>query len=71
MVKGKLAGVAVVVVSHRLSTIINAPRIIVFDRGSKVAEGIHLELLENSVVYRNLFEKQWKEYLKQGRVSAN
>ena len=46
------------VIAHRLSTIIRADKIIVMNRGKIVDAGTHEELLENSMVYKNLYSKQ-------------
>ena len=46
------------VIAHRLSTIIRADKIIVMNRGKIVDTGTHEELLENSMVYKNLYSKQ-------------
>ena len=46
------------VIAHRLSTIIRADKIIVMNRGKIVDIGTHNELLENSMVYKNLYSKQ-------------
>ena len=46
------------VIAHRLSTILNCEKIFVLDKGQVVAEGNHLELLKNSPIYRNFYEKQ-------------
>ena len=47
-----------IVIAHRLSTIIRADKIIVMNRGKIVNAGTHKELLENSMVYKNLYSKQ-------------
>ena len=44
-----------IVVAHRLSTVINADRILVFDHGKIVGDGNHLNLLENNKIYRDLY----------------
>ena len=49
------------VIAHRLSTIINAHKIFVIDKGNIVAEGTHKELIENSKIYKNFYEKQVKQ----------
>ena len=47
-----------VVIAHRLSTILNSEKIFVLEKGQVVSEGTHEELLENSVIYKNFYEKQ-------------
>ncbi len=47
-----------IVVAHRLSTVMNADRILVVDGGAVVAEGTHAELMERSDLYRRLFAAQ-------------
>ena len=46
------------VIAHRLSTILNSQKIFVLDKGQVVAKGTHSELLKNSSIYRNFYEKQ-------------
>jgi len=46
----------VVIVAHRLSTIMDADVIHVVSEGNVVASGKHEELLENCEIYRNLYE---------------
>ena len=46
------------VIAHRLATILNSFKIYVIDKGEVVAEGNHGELLENSKVYKNFYDKQ-------------
>ncbi len=45
----------VVIVAHRLSTIIDADIIHVIDQGKLAASGTHKELLESSSIYRSLY----------------
>ena len=47
-----------IIIAHRLSTIMNCDKILVFDSGEIVAEGSHEFLVNNSVIYKNLYEKQ-------------
>ena len=46
------------VIAHRLSTILNSEKIFVLDKGQVVDEGTHAELLKNSTIYKNFYEKQ-------------
>ncbi len=50
------------VIAHRLSTIVNSKKIYVVDKGEIVAEGSHKELLENSEIYKNFYNKQLKKH---------
>ena len=46
------------VIAHRLSTIIRADKIIVLKHGKIVETGKHKDLLQNSIIYKNLYSKQ-------------
>ena len=48
-----------IVIAHRLSTVIDADRILVMDKGRIVAQGPHQELLETSPLYAKLYEMQF------------
>jgi len=50
-----------IVIAHRLSTILNSDKIYVIDAGKVVGEGTHDQLLINSNVYKNFYEKQIKK----------
>ena len=46
----------VIVISQRLSTIVDCDRILVIDQGRVVAEGKHKNLITNCKIYKNLFK---------------
>lgn len=56
-----------IIVAHRLSTIINCDRIIVLKEGKIIEEGPHKDLLAKNGYYANLIKKQvstlWFKYL--------
>jgi len=54
-----------IVVAHRLSTIISADRILVFNQGEIIGDGTHEELMKNNDVYRDLYQTYYEF---QGRV---
>ncbi len=53
-----LSGRTSIVVAHRLSTIYNADKILVIDRGLVVEEGRHIELMAQNGIYAKLVEMQ-------------
>ena len=50
-----------IVVAHRLATVKNVDRILVFDKGRIVEEGTHDELLKQKGVYHMLYKYQFKK----------
>ena len=50
-----------ILVAHRLSTIRNADKIIVLDKGKLMEQGTHKELLEQNGIYKNLYEIQFDD----------
>jgi ABC-type multidrug transport system fused ATPase/permease subunit len=56
-----LKGRTAIVIAHRLSTIRHADMICVIDQGQIVQKGTHEELVNQSGLYRNLYERQFLE----------
>ena len=48
----------ILIIAHRLSTVINSDRIIFIDNGHVLAEGNHKWLMENCPEYKNLYETE-------------
>ncbi len=46
----------IIIVAHRLSTIVNADKIYFLNNHKIIASGVHNELMENCDMYRNLYE---------------
>ena len=44
-----------ITVAHKLSTVVKADQIIIFDKGKVVGSGTHLELIEKSSLYKKLY----------------
>jgi ATP-binding cassette subfamily B multidrug efflux pump len=49
------------VIAQRISTVVNADKILVLEKGRIVAEGTHAELIENSPVYAEIYRSQLVE----------
>ena len=60
VMKDFLKGRTSFVITHRLNTLEIASRIIVLDAGIVAAVGTHKELIENSAVYKRMFEVHGK-----------
>lgn len=52
------AGRTLIVIAHRLSTVIDSDRIVVLDDGRVIGEGTHTELVASVPLYRELAEHQ-------------
>jgi len=58
---GVMQGRTVILISHRVSTVRGADRIVVMERGRIVEQGTHAELLETGGYYAGLSQKQMLE----------
>jgi ABC-type multidrug transport system fused ATPase/permease subunit len=58
VIRSAAGGRTLIVVAHRLSTVVDADQIVVLDRGSLAAVGSHQELTERSGLYRELAAHQ-------------
>lgn len=59
--KGETHDAIVFIVAQRVSTIMDADRIIVLDEGRMVGQGTHRELLDNCPIYREIASSQLSE----------
>ena len=57
-IESLLRGRTVFIISHRLSTIMRADKIVVLDDGAIAQTGTHKELIAREGVYKNLFDTQ-------------
>lgn len=51
----------ILIIAHRLSTVINSDRILLVEDGTIVDEGTHEELLKNSKIYNQLYDAELKK----------
>jgi len=59
--KGETTDATVIIVAQRVSTVMDADRIIVLDEGKIVGSGTHQELMKNNEVYREIVSSQLSE----------
>lgn len=56
--KGSTGDAAIIMVAQRISTILDADRILVVDDGQIIGQGTHKELLDTCPLYREIAEIQ-------------
>lgn len=71
-----MKGRTTIIIAHRLSTVMNADRIIVIDGGTIIQEGTHTQLIETEGSYKNLYNLQFrdkdiKKIIKLGKRTKN
>jgi ATP-binding cassette subfamily B protein len=52
-------GSTVILIAHRLTTLMNADQIIVLDQGKIAEQGTHEELLAKNGIYRKIYDLQF------------
>jgi ATP-binding cassette, subfamily B, bacterial MsbA len=71
-----MKGRTTIIIAHRLSTVMNADRIIVLEGGSITQQGTHADLISSEGPYRDLYEMQFrdtpqKKVVKMGKRTQN
>lgn len=61
MAISELKKITTFIVSQRVSSIIHSDKILVLDDGKLVGVGTHSELLNNNLIYREIYESQTKD----------
>jgi subfamily B ATP-binding cassette protein MsbA len=56
-----MKGRTTIIIAHRLSTVMNANRIIVIDSGAIIQQGKHDQLIETEGPYKKLYDLQFRE----------
>jgi subfamily B ATP-binding cassette protein MsbA len=57
--KKLVIGKTVIIIAHRFSTIKDASKILVFEKGHIIGNGTHSELYTNDALYRSLYDRQY------------
>lgn len=58
------------IVAQRISTVLNADKIIVLDQGRIVAEGTHRELMQQSEIYQEIYASQLGDGVKENGLAG-
>lgn len=62
---------SVILISHKLANVINVDRIYFIDNGMIIEEGTHEDLMKQGGAYRELFDIQFRNYLKKQETNRN
>ena len=65
----KSDGKTIVIIAHRLSTVVNADKIAVLANGKLIEEGNHSELWEKKGKYYNMWQKQFPQFITNNTIS--
>lgn len=57
----QIQGSTQLIIAQRISSVVDADRILVLEQGKIAAEGTHDELLQHSAIYRDIYRSQWRE----------
>jgi ATP-binding cassette subfamily B protein len=66
-----MQGKTTIVIAHRLSTLLNMDRILVFDQGKIIEDGSHAELLAQEGLYKTLWDAQVGGFLPEKRMRTD
>ncbi|MBR3295411.1 MAG: ABC transporter ATP-binding protein [Clostridia bacterium] len=58
--KAKLDGMTTIIIAQRVTSVMDADKIVIMDNGKITGEGTHDELMQSNVFYRELYESQQK-----------
>lgn len=53
-----LKGTTTIIIAQKISSVVNADKILVLNNGHLIGQGTHAELVASNAVYREIFETQ-------------
>tara|TARA_B100000963_G_scaffold351387_1_gene362910 strand:- start:573 stop:2093 length:1521 start_codon:yes stop_codon:yes gene_type:complete len=66
--RGLISNKTALIIAHRLSTVIDADRIVVINNGKIIDIGKHSSLIKKSKIYKNLYELQFKKQIHEENI---